>query len=318
MHSFPSLEKINLQSIAFSNEGNLHPFLPSDPPERLCSSIHSIGLLHPPILKVSASGEYQVLCGRYRLRALKRYATQATSISALVLKEQTSPENLLRYILEDQLLTGTLSPMERAYFFSYSVPLIGISATKELFISLYGDAIQNHLITNSLLLLKLESDLQHNIHLGKINEKLAFELLRLDSADRLTLHSLFQELELGGGKQKRLLTLSKDLAFQHGKTITSLLLEKEFADILDHPEMNRPQKTATLLSTLQNKLFPQSSSAEEHFRKSVNRMKLPPSCSISHSQAFERDEITVSLCFQSLTEVKNRLPEIIKIAETNK
>jgi hypothetical protein len=318
MHYFPSLEKINLQSIAFSNEGNLHPFLSPDPPERLCSSIHSIGILHPPILKVIAPDQYQVLCGRYRLRALKRYATQQTSISALVLNEQTSPEKILRYILEDQFLTGTLSPMEKAYFFSYSLPLIGIDLTRELFISIYGDKIQNHLITNSLLLLKLESELQHNIHFGKINEKLAFELLRLNSADRLTLHNLVQELELGGGKQKRLLSLSKELEFQHGKTITSLLLEEDFVNVLEHPEMNRPQKTATLLSILQNKLFPQSSSAEEHYRKCVNRMKLPASCSISHSQAFERDEITVSLCFQSLTEVENRLPEIIKIAETKK
>ena len=208
--------------------------------------------------------------------------------------------------------------MEKAYFFSYSLKHIGMDSTKECFIPILGDKVQNHLITNSLLLMDLEPELQHSVHVGKINEKLALDLLRLDSVDRLTLHSLFLELELGGGKQKRFLTLSKDLAFRHGKTITNLLLEEDFVNILNHTEMNRPQKTATLLSTLQNKLFPQSSSAEEGFRKCVNKMKLPSSCSISHSQAFERDEVTVSLCFQSLSEVEKRLAEIIKIAEKNK
>ena len=121
MHSFPSLEKIDLQSIEFSNEWNLHPFLSPDPPDRLCSSIHSIGLLHPPILRAIAANKYQLFCGQYRLQALKRSTMQATSVSALVLNEQTSPEKLLQYVLEDQLLSGDLSPMEKAYFFSYSL-----------------------------------------------------------------------------------------------------------------------------------------------------------------------------------------------------
>ncbi len=318
MHSFPSIEKVAHQSIEFSNEWNLHPFLSPDPPDRLCSSIQSIGLLHPPILRTIAANKYQLLCGQFRLQALKRSTIQATTVSALVLNKQTSPEKLLRYVLEDQLLSGDLSPMERAYFFSYSLKHIGMNSTKEHFAPILGDKVQTHHITRNLLLLDLENELQYSVHIGKINEKLAFDLLRLGSMDRVTLHTLFQELELGGGKQKRLLSLSKDLAFRQEKTITSLLQEPDFVSVLRHTEMNRPQKTATLLSILQNKLFPQSSFAEDDFRKCVNKMKLPSSCSINHSQAFERDEVTVTLSFQSLSEVENRLPEIKKMAEKNK
>jgi ParB family chromosome partitioning protein len=318
MHCFPTFETIERQSIEDSKEWNLHPFLPPEPSAELCLSIQTLGLLHPPILKELAPNRYQLLCGHYRLKALEIINPQENLIIALVLNQHTSSTQLLQYVLEDQLLTGTLSPMEKAYFFSFSLKHIGALATKETFLSILGDNLQSHLIQKSLLLLDLETELQYSVHGGKIQEKLAFDLLRLDSLDRLTLHTLFQELELGGGKQKRLLTLCKDLAFRQGKTITSLLLEPDFVAVLDHSEMNRPQKAATLLSVLQTKSFPQSSSAEENFKKSVNRMKLPSSCTISHSQEFERDEVSVILRFDSLAEVEKRIMEIKNITQKAK
>ncbi|MCF8055572.1 MAG: ParB N-terminal domain-containing protein [Desulfocapsa sp.] len=310
MNRFSIFEKVAIQSIEHSEEMNLHPFLSPEPPSTLCSSIHTLGLLHPPILKRLTPDRYQLICGRYRLRALERLNFSENFTVALVLNEHSSSRQVLRYVLEDQQLSGTLSPMERAYFFSYCLKHIGIDSTIENFPSILGDKVQDHLIAKSLLLLDLEPELQYDVHAGKINEKLALDLLQLNATDRLALHSLFQELELGGGKQKRLLTLSRDLALQQEKTIASLLLEHDFVAILSHTEMNRPQKAATLLSILQKKLFPQSNSAEEHFKKCVNGMKLPPSCTINHSQAFERDEVAVTLRFETLTEVEKRLAEI--------
>ena len=150
---------------------------------------------------------------------------------------------------------------------------------------------------------------------GKIGEKVALELQQLTAGDRLALYRIFQELELGGGKQKRLLALTKDLAFGQGKTIAALLTEPDSSTILDHPEMNRPQKATALLTALQKKLFPESSAAEEEFQKAVHKMQLPPACTVSHSQAFERNEVYVTLCFKTLTEVENRLLEIKTLAK---
>jgi ParB/Sulfiredoxin domain len=313
MYRFPIFEKVDIQQIGYSDELNIHPFLSSEPPGALCSSIHNIGLLHPPVLKRIASGRYQLICGRYRLRALERVNSSDNSIPALILDEHTTYPQLLQYLLEDQQFSGTVSPMERAYFFSYCLKHIGIDSTIENFPTILGDKVQEHFIRKSLLLLDLEPELQCAVHAGKIHEKLALDLLRLDSTDRKTLHSLFQELELGEGKQKRLIALSQDLALQQGKNITGLLQEHDFATILNHTEMNQPQKAATLFSVLQKRLFPQSSSAEEDFRRCVNRMKLPSSCSLTHSQAFERDEVFVTLRFKGLAEVEKRLAEIKKL-----
>jgi hypothetical protein len=77
--------------------------------------------------------------------------------------------------------------------------------------------------------------------------------------------------------------------------------------------MNKPQKIANLFTVLQKNLFPQSSSAEEGFLKTVHKMDLPAACSITHSQSFERDDVSVTLTFPSLSIVKNHIQAIKKI-----
>ncbi len=310
MQHCSSFQNIKMEEIENSNDWNIHPFISSKPSAELCSSIKNTGLLHPPILLKLSTNKYQLVCGRARVSVFQQTFPAQPLITALVLDKKTSTRQILSYVLEDQLLTGSLSPMEKAYFFKLILKHMTIDAAADYASLILHEKVQAHTINKLELLLGLEPELQLDIHNGRLGEKTALELLQLDAADRLTLHSIFQELELGGGKQKRLLALSKDLAFGQKKSITELLAESDFEEILNHPEMNHPQKAANLFSTLQKKLFPQSNAAEEHFMKNVNKMELPASCTVSHSQAFEKDEISVILHFTTLTEVKKRLPEI--------
>ncbi len=310
MQHCPSFQNIKLEEIELSDNWNIHPFMPSEPSAELRSSIQNTGLLHPPILLKRSSNRYQLICGRARVNIFQQTYPAQPLITALILDRNPSTKKILTYVLEDQLLTGSLSPMEKAYFFKLSLKHMTVDDAADYASLLLHEKIQAHTINKLVLLLELEQKLQIDVHNGRVGEKTALELLQLDAADRLTLHSIFQELELGGGKQKRLLALSKDLAFGQSKSITELLAESDFEEILNHPGMNHPQKAANLFSTLQKKLSPQSNAAEEHFMKNVNDMELPASCTVSHSQAFEKDEISVILHFTTLTEVKKRLPEL--------
>ncbi|MBU1417964.1 MAG: hypothetical protein KKD01_02445 [Proteobacteria bacterium] len=311
LHTFQNIE---ISSITLSDEWNLHPFLPPDPSSRLRQSIQTIGLLHPIILKKSPGNRHQLLCGRNRLRSLQSDRHPPTLINALILDEGIEARRLLHYILEDQLLSGTLSPMEKAYFFKYCLEHMELEEAANYFFPILEENVQPHMILRVLLLLDLEAEIQKSIHLGETGEKIALELRQLTPDDRLTLHRIFQELELGGGKQKRLLALSTDLAFGQDKTITALLAEPDLTLILDHPEMNRPQKASTLLAILQKRLSPQSNTAEEIFQKTVHKMQLPAACTICHSPAFEKDEVYVTLRFDSLTEVENQLDGLKSLA----
>jgi len=311
----PSFEIIGIDNIDISDRWNIHPFLSSQSSPKTRTSIETFGLLHPPIVHKLSANQYQLICGHIRLAIFREIFVNEKDITVLVLDEKTISKTILSYILEDQLLSGTISPMEKACFFHIALNYTNTDEAAVLFSPILSQKLQPHSINKMLLLLDLEPELKIDLHNGIIGEKIALELLQLSPEDRLTLHGIIQKLELGGGKQKRLLTLSKDLALGQGKTIKELLGEFDFQDILNHPEMNHPQKTSNLLTMLQKKLFPQSNAAEEQFLKNVSRMGLPASCSISHSQSFEKNEVSVILNFHNLAEVEQRLSSIKQLIE---
>ncbi len=311
------LQQIDLSAIDLSEKWNLHPFLPAEPPTTLTNSIEAIGLLHPVILKKKGKARFQLISGRYRFKVCSTLVPKKKTLPALILDDRLSLKQVLRILLEEQLLSSPLSPMELAYFFSYCLQSISIDNAAEYFLPLLQEKPQSHKIQQLLLLLDLEPKLQRSVHHNKIGVKTAYELLKLPTSDRETLHNLFHEFELGGGKQKRLLALCSELAARKEETITTLLTGKEYFSIFAHREMNKPQKLATLLALLQNNLFPQSLSMETKFQDAVRQIKLPSTCSVDHSPAFERDEIYLTVRFSDLSALVNNSSAIKNITEKN-
>jgi ParB family chromosome partitioning protein len=314
MQQLPSFHKINLEDIEYSDAWNLHPFLSSIESAHSQQSIQRVGLLQPPILQKQSSGNYQLITGGSRLRVFERINPLEKCIPCLIVAESTSPKQILSYVLEDQLLSGSLTPMEKAFFFNHCLKHMDIDAAADSFLPILSEKPQPHTIKKLSRLLELESELQLSVHNGQLGERTAYELLTLNPRDRLALYNIFNELKLGGGKQKRFLALSKDLAYREERSIAELLDKPDFRDIRTHPEMNQPQKAATLLATLQKKLFPQSDSAEESFRKKIIKMNLPASCTVTHSQSFEKDEVSLTLRFNNLSEIEKQIATIQNLA----
>ncbi len=130
MHSLHSFQTIDFSKIGDSNKWNLHPFLlPEKLPGRLIESIQKVGLLQLPILQETSPEDYQLICGRSRLQAFKLTTPDTNVISCLIIPKEASPEKLLSYTLEDQLLSGELTVMEKAYFFSYCLKYLAIETT---------------------------------------------------------------------------------------------------------------------------------------------------------------------------------------------
>jgi len=309
----PSFQVINIKTIEDTKEWSLHPFLAPETPPELLASIKRIGILQPPIVLQLSSDRYKLLCGHFRLLSQQITNPSDTQITCLVLEKDIPIKQILYTILENQLITGNISSIEKAYFLKYCLNYMEFNEISESFLPIMGEKAQIHTIKKLSSLLTLEPELQVSIHDGKISGKTAQEFLSLPSSDRLMLHDIFLDLELGGGKQNRLLTLSKDLAYREEKTIKELLSSSKYQEILLHHEMNKPQKIANLLTILQKNISPQSSSAEEAFLKIVHKMDLPSACSITHSLSFERDDVSVTLTFPSLSLVENHIQAIKKI-----
>ncbi len=304
MTTYPSFKDISLNSIRFTPDYNIHPFLDNSAPPALKQSFMESGILHPPIVQQDQNGFFELLCGRKRLHALKHHFKQ-TSVTCLIIPPDCDPYTFFLYILTDQQLNGVLSPIEAAYFLKYCLEKIEEKEVINFFLPRLKYKQQATILHQVLNLSTLDENIQRHIHNGFICDKIAFELLELPPEDRSSISALFELLQPGTGKQKRILLLSRDIAQRSQQSITKLFEEQEFQHILEHTEMNTPQKTHSILELLQKKFYPQSSDAEQTFRDRVRTLNLPDNYEITHSLNFEKDEVYLTVTFPDLESCEN-------------
>lgn len=311
---FHSLQLIALSDLEYSERWSIHPFLKGQIPSQLQDSIERTGILHPPIIQKITPEKYHIISGHLRIQALLNTSPPIGSVPCLLLPQSTSPHNILDYIIEDQLLTGSFSPMEKAFFFKLCGKYMDNSTIAATYRPILQENLQKHTITKVLQFVDMDQKLQLSVHTGQVSDKLAWELLSLSSSDRKIVHEMFVEFGIGAGKQKRLLSLCRDLAGRLGQSIEELLSSPDLEDICNHDEMNPPQKAMRLMTTLQRRLCPESIAAEEEFTKQVAAMNLPRRCSISHSQSFESDEVSLTIRFANFRSMNHKLSTIQKLS----
>jgi len=299
MSTQPLFKNIPLHSINTTPSWTIHPFLGDTPSPLLKQSFEASGILHPPLVQQAVDGTFNLISGRRRLYALKYYFQQ-TSVPCLVLQPALAPCTFLLYILTDQQINAPLSPMEISFFLKYCLDKMEEKEIVDFFLPRLGLKKQTALLQKLIRLLTLEETIQLQIHQGLISDKIAFEFLTLPPVDRSALSSLFDLLQPGTGKQNRMLMLSRDIALRSQKTISALLAEQEFKEILEHAEMNPPQKSHTLLELLQRKFYSRSSEAELLFKERVKRLRLPDNFEITHSLNFEKDEVYLTETYPDL------------------
>ncbi len=298
-----------IKRINDSGRWNIHPYLDKQPSVSLEQSVKRVGILHPPTLIKDASHGYDVVCGRQRLECAKN-SPKNDHCLCRVLPATMPVQQILLYLLEDQMSSGPLTVLDQAHFLHLCLQSMEMEVVAKNFPPLLGLIKGPTAMTNLLKLCTLNHKIQQSIHLGIISGKIIYELVKLPPQDQLALENLFNTLYLGGGKQKRFFTLCRDHILQSGKTISSLLEEEDIQFIVNHKEMNPPQKTNQLLSLLQKRCFPLQTEAEETFRSAAQRMQLPEDCELSHSPAFEKDDVLLSIRFKDMQSFKSFLPTL--------
>lgn len=282
--------------LSIDNNWDLHPFIPlTEPVLQSKESIAKVGLLHLPLVRRTADRRYQVITGKRSISFLCS-SEPVSDIYCRVLSDSVSDTDLLALLHEEYAGSRPLSAMEQAYFFQLCRQHLDTSEQYALYATL-GLQAKPHFIDRTLELLSLELPLQAGLMEGTISESLARELLKLDASDRTGIYALFLQLNIGGGKQKRIFSLLRDLAGRQGITIKEYMELEDFQAILSHREMNIPQKTQALLQLLQQRHTPSLADAEERFNTWKTALGLPDNCSIVHSQAFEQDNVTFSAEF---------------------
>ncbi len=310
MNVLQNYRMISITEIIDTDTWNIHPFLEGKASGALQQSIFKTGIFHPPTLIKTHSKGYQVVCGNQRLRCLEIDRESNAQLICRILPSSTPSEQILQLLLEDQKHSGPLTIPEQARFIQLCLKSMDEQEIRDTFL-IEMDLTKNvSTIPHLLKFLDFSPEIQRSIHFGLISDKLVHDLFRFSKQDQLALTQLFQSLQIGGGKQKRLLSLLRDHTLSTGKTICSLLEEEDIYTLLNHQAMNQPQKGNQLLALMQKRNFPLRTEAEERFSKDVQSLRLPQSCQLTHSPAFEKDEVFLTIRFKDIQACKDFLPAI--------
>lgn len=297
---------IQVEELDDKENWSLYPI--KDANSRLYSSIRNIGILHPPLVQETSESKYKIINGRKRLRIAQEL--NLGNIHCNVLNENTPFTQTLKIHLAEQQFSNPLSLVEQAYFLRLCRYHISENDLLKDFLPLLGYSPKPSIIDRLSTLLQLEEELQSLLHNQTIGEKTAMTFLELNSKDRLLLGNLFVELNMGKGKQHRLLLLCHELSRRHHTTVKQILSDAQIKTVLQHKEMSAPQKTARILKILQTQHNPELFKAEKEFHNRINKINLPKFCSLSHSPAFEKDEITLEIKCKDLESCEKTLEKI--------
>ncbi len=306
---FP-FQNVPFNKLKFTGKWSMHPWETGKYSDELKNSILLTGVIHPPFLQQHSDTSFEVISGHKRLLITKQ-RLELDRIGCFLLPADFPELSILDILLTDQIYTAPLSLVEKARFIQIAMGCITREEIIEEFSARLGLKKQKSAIDKMLAVLNLQDDIIKEIHSGCLQDKMVMELQRLKHPeDRLTVVSLFKELCLGTGKQKKLFSLIRDLAYRNHTTISELISNNKIQQILTHQEMNPPQKAQHLGKFLQQQLTPAFLEAENSFSEFSKKLQLPENLTLSHSQAFETDGVTLSIKCKNLQECQVMLPAI--------
>lgn len=252
------------------------------------------------------NNSFTVVSGQRRIQFAATYLKQ-DSIDCKVIKNDIDPHLLFDIILEDLPHAGALSLAEKATFFLLASKYFEKKSLAPLFFSKLGIQRKQSFLHDLLGLLEQGPDFIAQAHGGLIEEQMLSELLRLKGEDRTALIRLFSDLNLGTGKQKKMLNLLRDAAYKEELSISEYVEGQEIGAILEGDTLNVPQKAQHLDHYLQQQIYPELLKAENTFTVEVKALNLQKNQKISHSPAFEKDTVTLSMEFDSLDQCRSFL-----------
>ncbi len=294
-------ETVPFHCLISNNPWDIHAFQPLNQPIlQSVSSIKTIGILHPPLVKKIETDRYEVITGSRCLSVFQTVSSQ-DSIECRILSKDLHNSEILTVLFHEYTAICPLSPIALAYFYKLCAKLLNEIEQQQLLDNLNLNS-KPHFINRILALLKLNPAQQLAIKDGLLSENMARELLKFPNDDRDSIFQLFSSLNVGTGKQKRMLMLIRDIAGRQGMAIKDFLKTEDIQQIIDHQEMNIPQKAQSLLQLLQGKHSPSLNAAEAQFQSWKSQIEIPDSCSLNHSQSFENDSVTMDIRFKNKAE----------------
>jgi ParB family chromosome partitioning protein len=267
----------------------------------LLQSIQNVGLVNPPLVSDKKDGTFGIVCGFRRIEACKMLGWR--EIDVRMLQEEHAPSDLLQIAIWDNRSHRTLNVVEQARGIHKLSPFIPQEEHIDVFSSLLGFPPNKKVFQKIKQIGSLPEKVQIGILEDKISMEAAVSLGKLASADALLLFQLLANLKMSQNKQKELITLISEIAAIEELKISDVLRHLDIQAIMERPNLNRNEKSATIRKKLKQRRFPSVVKAEVRFKKAVKELRLDDSIHITPPPYFEGQSYVLRLNFKSLEDL---------------
>lgn len=288
----------------------LHFLIPEDIDTTLAASIKRFGILVPPLVTPCRNSQYLLLSGV--ADALAAQQAGMASITCRALAVDTPAYHRFTLQTLHLHLQGQPSVVEQSFLLSRAREHLSDQELCSL-LPLMGIKPSQFKVDSMLNLMQLDPLILQAIHQGEVSLKTVSRLTSLDKGDQDELIELIKTYRLGGSKQLKLADMSVELVKREQASLKTIVSDwRQQAALRDKD--NLPQQAAALLTYLYRRCHPLITAAEDDFKQLSQSLQLPDSTRLSHSQAFEDDEVELCIRFagkESLVACWEKIKDIV-------
>lgn len=316
------VSEIPLQEVALDDIGDAPgPFCMSFgfDLEPLISSIKTVGLINPPILRSDPGQKIAVVAGYRRIKALKSLNAVSTPCRLIERHDDMPPLECLLLNLHDNLSTRRLNDVEKGMVLSRLSAFVPRQEIVTQYMPLLGLSPNEK---GLLFFLEMETHFDVKIKTfvseGRLSWRAVKMLSDIDAASRAGLLRVISELMLNINQQLQFIDYIVDLSFIEKNPIPWILSELDLDRNHLDKNTNRPQQAKAVLNRIKTRRNPSIVKAEKKFSRAVINLNLPDGILISAPPFFEGEHYRLEILFREGEDLKNRLQELLQIQGLDK
>ncbi len=276
-------------------------------PQQLIRSIKKAGIVHPPLLLASSSGQ-MILSGRRRIRIACDLNLE--EIPCTIISKNTPLIIVAECMLTHANTGAELSIIEQAIFFQQLFKDLS-KEEKRYLLQLINVENKSNYLEKLSRYLALPEHIVNAIHEGWLQPKNGLIVAKIAGIDKQrSVLEIVSNFKIGGSKQQKLINYYLELAMKDEDKLESIIKRWQQNN---RQKENKPQQVTALLSCLKEQCYPRLAKAEKEFKYLRKELQLPTGVTITSSKSFEDESLQLSISFKNKKQLKENWDKIKEI-----
>jgi len=280
--------------------------------DTLVRSIERIGIINRPLVQEMPGGKMVLVLGRRRIEAARKVGLKAVQVR-IVPREMPEADGFL-LAFWDNIGQRFFDVATQAVVVRRLLEIFQRSTVATEFLPVLGIAAKGPRLESLRAIGGLEDPVLASLASGRILEKTAEILARLDRKERMICMSLMNQLGMNANKNAELVVNLFDLSVFHHKPISKIISVSDAVALLENELWSAPEKASRFRELVRSWKFPELVKDEKNFRDWQRRMSLPKQITIRHAQSFENHSCTIEIRSDSRDEANKILARLLNEA----